>query len=254
MAYNKNVLSPEQAPQAWVDMLKPSFKGRKLIIQDSAAGTAFNQMYILERLLGVDFMRAWGAQRPIVVATAAQLIDLLARGEALVGATVDHFRAFEPDAVKAGIVGVYPSEGMPVALAPVAILQGAPHPNAARLFIDFTLSREGNTLLNHDIFNVYSPPRRRADTGPPIAVRRDETAAAAGPGGLRTGVGEVPRTFRFVLQDLTWRRRVRHRRSRSRPPLPLRWACWSQSWCWCRWSRSRSVPRPRRAASACGLC
>lgn len=164
MAFNKNVLAPERAPTAWVDMLKPGFKGRKLIIQDSAAGTAFNQMYILEKLLGTDFMRKWGEQQPVIVATSAQLIDLLVRGEALVGATVDHFRAFEPDAVKAGIVGVYPREGMPLALAPVAILKGAPHPNAARLFIDFTLSQEGNTLLARDIFGVYSS---RGDVKPP---------------------------------------------------------------------------------------
>jgi hypothetical protein len=50
-----------------------------------------------------------------VVPTAPQMIDQLIRGEALVGFTVDHFRAFEPDAVKAGIVGVYPTEGMPIA-------------------------------------------------------------------------------------------------------------------------------------------
>src|ERR1700680_1987929 len=89
MAYNKNVLAPEKAPKAWVDMLKPEFKGRKLIIQDSAAGTAFNQMYVLEKRLGADFMRKWGEQQPVIVATSAQLIDLLVRGEALVGATVD---------------------------------------------------------------------------------------------------------------------------------------------------------------------
>jgi iron(III) transport system substrate-binding protein len=154
-------------------MLKPDFKGRKLIIQDAAAGTAFNQMYVLEKLLGIDFMRKWGAQEPIVVATSAQLIDLLVRGEALVGATVDHFRAFEPDAVKAGIVGVYPTEGMPLALAPIAILKGGPHPNAAKLFIDFTLSKEGNTLLAHDIFGVYS---YRKDVPPPEGQRPlDET-------------------------------------------------------------------------------
>ncbi|HXA71700.1 MAG TPA: extracellular solute-binding protein [Stellaceae bacterium] len=168
MAYNKTVLPPEQAPKSWADMLKPEFKGRKLIIQDAAAGTAFNQMYVLEKLMGSDFMRKWGAQQPVVVATSAQLIDLLVRGEALVGATVDHFRAFEPDAVKSGIVGVYPSEGMPLALAPIAILKAAPHPNAAKLFIDFTLSREGNTLLAHDIFSVYS---YRKDVPPPEGQR-----------------------------------------------------------------------------------
>jgi iron(III) transport system substrate-binding protein len=168
MAYNKNMLPPEKAPKAWADLVRPEFAGGKLIIQDSAAGTAFNQMYVLEKLLGLDFMKKWGAQKPIIVATAAQLIDLLVRGEALVGATVDHFRAFEPDAVRAGIVGVYPSEGMPVAPAPIAILKGAPHPNAARLLIDFTLSHDGNTLLARDIFGVYSS---RTDVPPPAGQR-----------------------------------------------------------------------------------
>jgi len=173
MAYNKNFLASDKAPKSWADMLKPEFAGGKLVIQDSAAGTAFNQMYVLEKLLGLGFMKKWGAQKPIVVATAAQLIDLLVRGEALVGATVDHYRAFEPDAVKSGIVGVYPTEGMPLALAPIAIFKAAPHPNAARLFVDFALSREGNTLLAHDVFHVYSS---RRDVPPPEGQRPlDET-------------------------------------------------------------------------------
>ncbi len=169
IAYNKNVLPPEQAPKAWVDLLRPAFKGRKLVVQDSAAGTSFNQMYLLEKRLGSDFMRRWGEQQPIIVATAAQLIDMLVRGEALVGATVDHYRAFEPPAVAAGIVGVYPSEGMPLATAPIAILKDAPHPNTARLFVDYVLSEEGQNLLAAEIFGVYSMHR-----------------------GVRTPAGQVP--------------------------------------------------------------
>jgi iron(III) transport system substrate-binding protein len=156
MAYNRNVLAPDKAPGAWVDILKPEFKGRKLIIQDSAAGTAFNQMYLLEKLLGIAFMRKFGEQQPVIVTTTAQLIDLLVRGEALVGATVDHLRAFEPDPVKAGITAVYPSEGMPLAIAPIAIFKAAPHPNAAKLFVDYVLSEEGQTLLAVDILGAYS--------------------------------------------------------------------------------------------------
>jgi len=168
MAFNKNFLAPDKAPRSWLDILKPEFKGKKLIIQDSAAGTAFNQMYILEKLLGTDFMKRWGAQEPVIVATSAQLIDLLVRGEALVGATVDHFTAFTPNAIKAGIVGVYPTEGMPLATAPIALLKGGPHPNAGKLFIDFVLSHEGSTLLAHDILGVYSP---RPDVPPPEGQR-----------------------------------------------------------------------------------
>jgi iron(III) transport system substrate-binding protein len=173
MAYNGNVLPREQAPKAWADLLKPEFKGRKLVIQDSAAGTSFNQMYLLEKLLGADFMRRWGRQDPVIVATSAQLIDMLVRGEALVGATVDHFRAFEPDAAKAGIVGVYPTEGMPLAVAPIAIFKDAPHPNAARLFMDYALSEEGQNLLAVEIFGAYS--MRRGIRPPPGQLPLAET-------------------------------------------------------------------------------
>lgn len=159
MAYNRNALPADQAPKSWADLLHQRFKGRKLVIQDAGAGTCFNQMYLLEKALGRDFLRRLGEQRPIVVSTTAQLIDLLVRNEALVGATVDHYRAFEPDAAKAGIVGVYPAEGMPLATAPIAVFRGAPNPNAARLLVDFVLSEEGQTLLNTDIFGVYSMRR-----------------------------------------------------------------------------------------------
>ena len=165
MAYNKNTLAPDKAPKSWADALRPEFAGRKLILQDAAAGTAFAQMYELERHLGSDYLKQLAAQKPMVVSTSAQVIDLLVRGEALVGYTVDHYRAFEPDAVKAGIMPIYPAEGMPIALAPIAIFHGAPHPNAAKLFVDFVLSYDGQMLLDHDIFQVYS---MRPGVPPPV--------------------------------------------------------------------------------------
>jgi iron(III) transport system substrate-binding protein len=169
MAYNRNVLAADKAPRAWTDLLRPEFKGKKIIIQNAAAGTQFAQIYMLEKTLGLDFLKNLAAQEPVIVATTGQLIDSLVRGEALVGGTVDHWRAFEPEAMKAGIVPVYPTEGMPVAVAPIAIFKNAPHPNAARLFIDFVLSAEGQTLLNTELFGVYSmrnglapPPNQRS--------------------------------------------------------------------------------------------
>ncbi len=189
MAYNRNTLPAALVPKAWTDLLRPEFKGRKLVIQDAAAGTCFNQMYMLGQVLGPDFLKRLGAQRPIVVSTAAQLIDMLVRGEAMVGATVDHYRAFEPQPVKAGIIGVYPAEGMPLAVAPIAIFKDAPHPNAARLFVDFVLSADGQEMLNTQIFQTYSmrtgfaaPPGQKplAETNPlvPKDLADYERAAA----------------------------------------------------------------------------
>ena len=79
MAYNKNQLAPDKAPKSWLDLLKPEFKGRKLIIQDSAAGTTFNQFYMLEQEFGANFLKKLAGQEPVIVATAPQLIDLLVR-------------------------------------------------------------------------------------------------------------------------------------------------------------------------------
>lgn len=182
MAYNKNKLDAGQAPKSWRDLLKPEFAGRQIAMQNAASGTQFNQLYLLQQTLGLDYIKQLSAQRPVVMATSAQIVDALARGEIKVAATLDHWRAFEPSAVQAGIVGVYPTEGMPLTLAPVGILTNAPHPNAARLFLDFILSHDGQELLDTKLYGMYSmrpdvppPPGQKplADTHPLLPADRE---------------------------------------------------------------------------------
>ena len=166
--YNKNLLEPADAPKSWTDLLKPRFAGGKLVIQNAAAGTQFNWHYLLGYALGADFIRKFAAQKPVVMATGAQLTDAVTRGEVLVAAALDHWRAFTPEAKQAGLIGVYPAEGTPLTLAPVGILAGAPHPNAAKLFIDFILSQEGQKLLDTDLYGMYS---MRSDVPPPAGQK-----------------------------------------------------------------------------------
>lgn len=166
--YNKNQLAPADAPKSWLDLLAPRFAGGKLAIQNAAAGTQFNQTYLLEHALGADFERKLAAQHPVVMATGAQMTDAIVRGEILMGASLDHWRAFTPEAKQAGLVAVYPVEGLPLTLAPVGILAEAPHPNAAKLFLDFILSQEGQKLLDTELYGMYS---MRADVPPPAGQR-----------------------------------------------------------------------------------
>jgi iron(III) transport system substrate-binding protein len=165
--YNKNILAPADVPKSWLDLLGPRFTG-KMAIQNAAAGTQFNQTYLLERALGPDFERKLAAQHPVVMATGAQMADSIARGEILLGASLDHWRAFDAAARQSGLVAVYPVEGTPLTLAPVGIIAGAPHPNAARLFMDFILSQEGQHLLDTDLYGMYS---MRADVPPPAGQK-----------------------------------------------------------------------------------
>jgi iron(III) transport system substrate-binding protein len=122
----------------------------------------------LEHALGPDFTRKFAAQSPVVMATGAQLTDAVTRGEVVIAAALDHWRAFTPEAIQAGLVAAYPAEGMPVTLAPVGILAGALHPNAAKLFIDFILSQEGQRLLDTELYGMYS---MRSDVPPPAGQK-----------------------------------------------------------------------------------
>ncbi|HET6181982.1 MAG TPA: extracellular solute-binding protein [Acetobacteraceae bacterium] len=162
--YNKNMLAPADAPKTWLDLLAPRFAGRKMAIQNAAAGTQFNWSYLLTQRLGADYERKFAAQEPVVMATGAQMTDAVTRGEILLAAALDHWRAFTPEAKQAGLVAVFPTEGVPITTAPVGILAGAPHPNAARLFLDFMLSEEGQDLLDTKLYGMYS---MRADVPPP---------------------------------------------------------------------------------------
>jgi iron(III) transport system substrate-binding protein len=166
--YNKNTLPAGVAPKSWLDLLRPEFSDHKLAIQNAAAGTQFNWNYLLEHALGPDFTRKFAAQSPVVMATGAQLTDAVTRGEVVIAAALDHWRAFTPEAIQAGLVAAYPAEGMPVTLAPVGILAGAPHPNAAKLFIEFILSQEGQRLLDTELYGMYS---MRSDVPPPAGQK-----------------------------------------------------------------------------------
>jgi iron(III) transport system substrate-binding protein len=155
LAYNKNVLGLGRAPRTWSDLLKPGFSGGKIAIKNVESGTLFNQMYLLEQRFGGEFLSQLAAQKPVIM-RAEKMIDALAERSIEVAAAVDHWRAFTPAAMDGGIAAVYPREGMPLTLAPIAILAGAPHPNAAKLLLAFALSREGQLMLNDDVFNSYS--------------------------------------------------------------------------------------------------
>jgi hypothetical protein len=66
---------------------------RKLAIQNAAAGTQFHWNYLLEQTLGPDFTAKFAAQRPVVMATGAQLTDAVICGDVLIAAALDHSRA-----------------------------------------------------------------------------------------------------------------------------------------------------------------
>jgi iron(III) transport system substrate-binding protein len=128
--------------QSWNDMVDPRLKGL-VSIPDPLTSASAAQTYIgIAKVMGNEWITKLVANEPVRRAQAAQATGWVATGE--IPVTFSHAR--EATALKESnipVVLTYPSEG--VVLQPFApvIPASAPHPNAAKLFIDFVRSAKG---------------------------------------------------------------------------------------------------------------
>jgi iron(III) transport system substrate-binding protein len=137
--------------QSWYDLLKPEYRGRISTYDPTIPGAATNQSAELYLKLGADYARRlYVEQQPFVTRDHRQTADLLARGTYPIALSLQQQE-----------VGRLAEEGFPVRAIPnppespdsvsagfghLGILDRAPHPNAAKLFVNWLLSREGQQL------------------------------------------------------------------------------------------------------------
>jgi ABC-type Fe3+ transport system substrate-binding protein len=165
---NTDQVKPEEVKKA-EDLLNPKFKGR-IITSDPTLpgiGSSDSARYYIQ--YGEDFVKKlYVDQQMMVSRDRRQIGDGLARGAypIALGAEDEEMERLEREGFP--IHRVYSLEGMSDIVSPsvghVAMFNNAPHPNAARLFVNWIASKEG--------LEVYS----RARGGVP--TRKDINAAA----------------------------------------------------------------------------
>ncbi|MFQ6130913.1 MAG: ABC transporter substrate-binding protein [Armatimonadota bacterium] len=158
MAYNQEVVPPEQAPKRWEDLVSPEAVRwqSQLGLENPQSGSQYCQYYFLRDLYGVNFWRGLSVRAPRFYNSSADMLDAVLRGDLLLAAEVPGYAVY--DRRRKGhteLVPVYPEDGVPMVVAPLAIPRRAPHPHAARLFLDFALSEEGQTLFQ-GVIGAYS--------------------------------------------------------------------------------------------------
>jgi iron(III) transport system substrate-binding protein len=148
------------------DVLDPRWK-RNIILHDPriiGSGQANVSFFYQHRDLGPDFIRALLAQEPAVLRDSRQEIDLLGQGKYAIcmacnpGTAAQMIEKGVPIAVispQQTREGGYVSAGS----GSVALLRNAPHPEAARLYLNWLLGQEGQT----HIARALAYPSERAD-------------------------------------------------------------------------------------------
>jgi iron(III) transport system substrate-binding protein len=147
---NTTLVSKEQAPKTYQDLLDPRWRGKMAWNPGSIAGALGFVGATLTSMgdaRGMDYLKALSAQRIVnIEASSRAILDQVIAGEYPMGLMMfNHHTVIS--AQKGAPTDWIKLEPVPVALDAVAILKDAPHPNAAKLLVDFLTSEDGQRVL-----------------------------------------------------------------------------------------------------------
>ena len=143
-----NTKKIKEAPKSWDDLKKPEYKGAYGIANPALSGTAYMSVALLAQTFGWEYFEALRANGAKMGKGSGQVVDDTASGDLLGSLAVDYITLDKIDK-GATLQLVYPPE-MLVIPSPVAIFKNSPNAEAAKKFVDFILSKEGQAIIVED--------------------------------------------------------------------------------------------------------
>jgi iron(III) transport system substrate-binding protein len=146
--YNTKLVKPGEAPKSLEDLFSPRWQGKWVMPDPSRHFTTGMWVANFDKLYGKDadaMVKKMAASKPILVESFIPSAQKIISGEAQAGITyLKYVYIFGKDGAPLDYVRLpkYLADGHNI-----GIQAKAPHPNAARLFEDFFISREGMEIL-----------------------------------------------------------------------------------------------------------
>ena len=142
IAYNTKLVPAAEAPKGWKDLLDPKWRGKMVTAHPGYSGVISTHVLALVQLYGWDYFKQLAQNKLMLVQSAVDPAGVVASGERQVAVDGGDYYYYQMKKKGNPIEVVYPKEGVPLVSSPSAIASFAPHPNAAKLFTDFTFTRE----------------------------------------------------------------------------------------------------------------
>ena len=142
IAYNTNLVKPEDAPKSFTDLLDPKWAGKMVKGHPAYSGTIMTATFQMVRELGWEYFEKLAKQRIMQVQSSTDPPKKLSLGERAVMADGNEYGVVLLKEAGQPVEPVYPTEGTPTISGPTGIFATAPHPNAARLFQAWLHTRE----------------------------------------------------------------------------------------------------------------
>lgn len=158
MMYDPRHVAVSIGPKTWTDLLNREWKGQ-VGFQNAAAGSQYAWWYLLRQVLPADYWTKLAAQKPRAYTSSTQIVEAINDGNLKIGGKVSIFQYAKSLKRKEPLHVVFPPEGSPAQNQVSGIIATTKRPNAAKIYTDFLLSQEGQTIWN----NIQGSPSARTD-------------------------------------------------------------------------------------------
>jgi len=175
MLYNTELVKSGDIPKTFDDLLNPKWMGKISIPDPTRHTTTAQFLWNLRKFKGdkwLDYVKGLAKQKPVLVESLAPVTTTIIKGEALVGITyIKYIKQYK------GPVDYIPMDQYLTDPNYLSLSAKASHPNAAKLYIDFACSPEGQKEIAEDGEFVLAPgvypPIKDADKVAPKMVFMD---------------------------------------------------------------------------------
>jgi iron(III) transport system substrate-binding protein len=168
LSFNSNLVNPKEFKSHW-DLTNSKWKGKIVSQRPTDTGlSAHLQFYYYSPDLGPEYLRRLFGAMEVSFGDRRTITDWLAVGKFAICIGCRHVEKAQEQglAVDDFDTGEW-KEGQPLSTGggSISLIKGSPHPNAARVFINWFLSRRGQTAMqkSSDLYGEPPPNSRRID-------------------------------------------------------------------------------------------
>jgi iron(III) transport system substrate-binding protein len=196
LGHRTDRVSETDAPKAWSDILDPKWKDKLSVGHPGFSGAVGSWAVLMRKLYGLDFLKALERNKPQVGRSAADPVTALNSGERTVGLVMPSSTTLLAVSRGNPLRVIYPTDGTVLIPAPSGVLKAAPHPNAAKLFMEYC----AGPLYSQTARRFYSESLR-PDVPPPEGARALGSFKAITPTAAEvdTGIPEIREVWREIF-------------------------------------------------------
>ena len=173
--YNTDLVKPGEL-SSYDDLLLPKWKGKIGFFEPRMPSAGQGLWGFLMKIKGKEFLQKLAEQNLFISRDGKQIADALAKGTLAVGLGVS--QRFVDPYIKTGLpikplMSIKEGMGGSNGFGTVAVMKNAPHPNAAKVYINWLLGKEGQDLYGR----ALTQGTRRLDVDTKWLAKFDSAAA-----------------------------------------------------------------------------